>query len=72
MQLSEFMAARGLDDEEMAALVRKSGGISCDRSTISRIRRGKSRPSWDLIASLRAISKGRVSADDFLDAEARA
>jgi hypothetical protein len=71
MQLADFMEERGLDDEEMASLVRKASRISCDRSTISRIRRGKSRPSWDLIASLKAISKGRVSADDFLD-EARA
>jgi hypothetical protein len=72
MQLSQYMAAQGLDDEEMASLVRKSFKLSCDRSTISRIRRGKSRPSWELIACLRSISKGRVSADDFLDAEARA
>lgn len=72
MQLSDFMSARGLDDEAMAELVRKSSGVSVDRSTISRIRRGKCRPSWDLIACLKSVSKGRVSADDFLETEVRA
>lgn len=69
MQLSEFMTDRELDDEQMASLVRKSFKLSCDRSTISRIRRGKCRPSWDLIACFKSISKGRVSADDFLECE---
>lgn len=72
MQLSEFMAERGLDDEEMASLVRKSFKGSCDRSTISRIRRGKCRPSWELIACFKSLSRGKVSADDFLETEVRA
>jgi hypothetical protein len=68
MQLADFMTERELDDEGMAALVRSSG-LSCDRSTISRIRRSKSRPSWDLIACFKALSEGRVSADDFLNSD---
>jgi hypothetical protein len=68
MRLSDWMAARGLDDEGMAALVQ------ADRSVISRIRRGLNRPSWPLAARFKAVTEGEVTADDFLpdDIEARA
>lgn len=68
MQLSAWMAANGLDDAGMAALVQ------ADRSVISRIRRGVNRPSWELAARFKVATGGEVTADDFLpdEHEARA
>lgn len=60
MKLSQWMAEAGHDDEAVAKLV----GI--DRATISRIRRGLNRPSWDLAAKLKLVSDGAVTADDHL------
>jgi transcriptional regulator with XRE-family HTH domain len=64
MKLSDWMTAAGLDDDAVAARV------ATDRTTISRIRRGVTRPSWDLAAKFKAVSDGAVTADDFLSAEA--
>lgn len=54
MTLSKWMAERKLDDEQVAAMV------STDRTTISRLRRGKQRPSWELAARLDKATKGAV------------
>ena len=62
MQLSEFMAQRDLDDADVAAKV------SCSRETISRIRRGISRPSFDLAGRIKDFSGGLVTPNDLLDA----
>jgi transcriptional regulator with XRE-family HTH domain len=64
MRLSEFMKSRGLDDEEMASLIREAGA-SCDRTTISRLRRGKVWLSKDLALAFRKATDNRVTADDF-------
>lgn len=61
MKLSEWMSWKGLTDEQLA------GTVSVDRVTISRIRRGTNRPSWELAARLKEISDGAVTADDFLE-----
>jgi hypothetical protein len=37
-----------------------------DRVTISRTRRGKTKPSWALAAKLKALTNGEVTADDYL------
>lgn len=62
MKLADWMAAHGLNDEKVAA------SAEVDRATISRVRRGVTKPSWDLAARLKAISGGAVTADDHLPA----
>lgn len=62
MKLGDWMQARNLRDEEVAELVES------DRSTISRVRRGVSRPSWDLAEKLAAVTDGAVMPNDYLDA----
>lgn len=59
MHLSDFMEAKRLGDEDVAAQVGRS------RVTISRIRRRKVRPDWETIELLRQWSEGQISADDF-------
>ena len=63
MQLDNYMRVMRLTDADLAELV----GV--DRSTVSRVRRGKTRPSWDLIRKIRTASEGLVTADDFLEEE---
>lgn len=65
MRLSEFMAARKLSDDDVAAAISRS------RPTISRIRRGKVRPLWDTIEALRDFSDGAITADDFVHLDAQ-
>jgi DNA-binding XRE family transcriptional regulator len=60
MKLSDWMTAQGLDDEQLGNLVQ------ADRVTISRIRRGLNRPSWELAGRIKKASSGAVGADDFL------
>ena len=60
MDLSDWMLAEGVDDEEMGRRV------EADRVTISRIRRRLNRPSWMLAAKIKEATDGKVTADDFL------
>jgi DNA-binding XRE family transcriptional regulator len=60
MHLAEWMALADLTDGKLAALV------GFDRSTISRLRRGETFPSWELAAKIKEVSRGAVKADDFL------
>jgi transcriptional regulator with XRE-family HTH domain len=62
MQLSDWMAREGIDDEQFGTMVQ------ADRGTISRIRRGVNRPSWELAARIKAATGGDVPADEFLPA----
>ncbi len=66
MHLAQYMAAHGLSDEDVAALIGRS------RVTISRIRRGIVRPEWTTIERLKKVTKGAVTADDFLISSATA
>lgn len=59
MHLSDYMAQRGLKDEQVAA------GIGRSRVTVSRIRRRKVRPDWPTIEELRKFTDGACTADDF-------
>lgn len=59
MKLSAWMANKGLNDDQMADKAK------VDRATISRLRRGKHRPSWPLIVKIKEITGGAVIADDF-------
>lgn len=47
-----------------------AGRIGTSKATLSRIENGKQAPSLSLIAKLRTESRGELSADDFLPAEA--
>jgi transcriptional regulator with XRE-family HTH domain len=60
MHLSDYMAARGLTDEQVAAQ------IGCSRVTVSRIRRYMVRPEWTTLLALDKFSLGAVTANDFL------
>jgi hypothetical protein len=63
MTLDKWMVREGVDDEALAVKV------GSHRITISRIRRRVNFPSWELAAKIKAITKGRVRADDFLKTE---
>lgn len=63
MHLSDYMAARGLDDDAVAAALGRT------RATVSRIRRRKVRPEWDTIELMKSWSDGAITADDFAQLE---
>jgi hypothetical protein len=67
MHISEFMSDRQLDDESMAALIRAQG-VSCDRTTVLRLRNRKTWMSAPLAHALRAATDGLVTADECLPA----
>ena len=59
MHLSDYMAAKNLDDKGFAKLIRRS------RPTVSRIRRKKVRPDWQTVKRIEAATSGDVTAHDF-------
>lgn len=61
MKLSEWMAAHNIDDDVLAEK------LAIDRSTASRIRRGKQKPSWGVAARILDVTGGDVPLDSFLD-----
>jgi DNA-binding XRE family transcriptional regulator len=63
MKLSQWMLDNGMDDAAFGALVQ------ADRVTISRIRRGRNRPSWTLADRIQTATHGAVTANDFLAAD---
>lgn len=60
MQLSDWMAREGHDDERLGSL------LGVDRATVNRLRRGVTKPSWDLAGRIKSLSGGAVTPDDFL------
>lgn len=60
MTLQAWMKKHGKDDAWVAAQT------GFDRVTISRTRRGVTKPSWALAAKLKALTKGEVTADSYL------
>ena len=62
MHLSEYMARTGLKDDEVAR------GINRSRATVSRIRRGKTKPDWSTVSAIARFTNYAVSANDFVDA----
>lgn len=62
MKIADWMRKRGLTDAETAAL------LDVDASTVNRIRRGETQPSWPLAAKIKNVTAGDVTADDFLPA----
>ena len=63
MHLSDYMTLNNLDDDAVAA------GIKRSRVTVSRIRRRKLRPNWDTIEKIRMFTKGASTADDYQSLE---
>jgi DNA-binding XRE family transcriptional regulator len=63
MKLSDWLELRQISDTDFASLV------EADRGTISRIRRGVNRPSWELAARIKAATEGAVAPDEFLPSE---
>lgn len=61
MHLSDYMEAKGLSDDEVAT------AIGVDRSTVSRLRRSETRPSWKTSLAIREFTNGTVTADDFAE-----
>jgi hypothetical protein len=59
MHLSDYMTLHKLDDDAVAA------GIKRSRVTVSRIRRRKVRPDWATIEEIRSFTKGESTADDY-------
>lgn len=58
MKLHEWMAKNAVDDAEMAS---RTG---TDRTTISRVRRGLNRPSWDLALKIVEETERKVTLED--------
>lgn len=58
------MDATGVSDDELARRVKS------DRTTISRIRREKHRPSWELAERLKDVTGGNVTPNDFVSSAA--
>lgn len=69
MKLGDYMERNGLDDDTMADKVR-TADVACDRTKINRYRRGKRRPDWPVIERIDKITKGAVSANDWMHLEA--
>lgn len=61
MTLQEWMATEGLTDDQVA------NSIKADRSTISRIRRGKIHPSKATTEALILLSGGAIDIASFFD-----
>jgi transcriptional regulator with XRE-family HTH domain len=59
MKLERYMERHGLKDIDLSAKV------GCDRSTISRIRRGKQLPDWQTMMDI-MVETGEVFPDDFI------
>lgn len=66
VHLADYMADKGLSDEEVAA------GISRSRPTVSRIRRRLVRPDWETIEKIKEFTHGFSTADDYQDISAPA
>ena len=60
MRLADWMSMNGVNDDQMAERV------AVDRATISRIRRGKHKPSWPILLRLQEITMGAVTPNDFM------
>jgi transcriptional regulator with XRE-family HTH domain len=63
--LAQWMRENGISDQVLAAQL----GVS--RSTVSRLRRGVTKPSWDLIPALKQRTKGAVTSESFVDERPR-
>jgi len=61
MKFEAWVSLSKLSDYELARLT------GFDHSTMSRTRRGITKPSWGLIAKIHEVSQGAVTANDFFN-----
>ena len=61
MKLEAYLKSADLDDEAFGAL------ISRDRTTVYRLRLGRTKPDWDTVIKIREATDGKVSAEDWLE-----
>lgn len=61
MKLATWMAKKRYDDEVVSA------AVGVDRATISRIRRGKHKPSWPVMNQIMELTRRKVMPNDFVD-----
>ncbi len=69
MRLTEWMDRSTITDSELAARLEEILRSKVDRSTVSRIRRGKRMPSPEMMRAIREATFGAVTANDFVHAE---
>lgn len=60
MKLAEYLSLSGLSDAQFANLIGR------DRTSVSRLRRGETRPDWDTMQEIARHTKGAVTPNDFL------
>lgn len=65
VHLADYMADKGLSDEDVAK------GINRSRPTVSRIRRRLVRPDWETLQEIKEFTNGASTADDYQSLEAQ-
>lgn len=64
MKLAAYMEMAGLKDDELAET------LGLERSTVTKLRLGKSVPSFGILIKIQKLSDNAVTANDFLEASA--
>lgn len=59
MKLAKFMELSQMSDAELAELLDR------DRSTVTRLRNGSTKPSFEVMLALERISEGAIRPSDF-------
>lgn len=72
MRLEEWMDRTGVTDQALAERLTVVIGKKIDRSTVSRIRRGKRMPSPEMMRALWEATEGTVMANDFIHVRSEA
>lgn len=62
MTLEKFMEIAGLTDQTLADLIKR------DRTTVTRLRNGSIKPSFEVMVALEKATEGLVKPSDFVDA----
>lgn len=60
MKLSAWMRQRGVDDLDVAILLKRT------RSSVSRWRRGVRKPPFKIMLAISRLTKGKVSYEDWI------
>lgn len=64
MKLADYISSTATTREDFAAV------IGVDVASVCRYINGTRRPKWDVIATIKQVTGGQVTADDFLELEA--